>query len=114
MPRTCRRLVVVTVALALAMALVGPPAQALEASSFFDTVSAHFAGWMAGWWSWLPSSKGAESADRSVLSQGSAGVRGRGEAGGSRSGAVRGQVSAPTVGTTCVSGNPDPNGSCPP
>jgi hypothetical protein len=113
MPRTCRRLVVVTVALALAMALVGPPAQALEAPSFFDTVSAHVAGWMAGWWSWLPSSKGAESADRSVLSQGSAGVRGRGAAGGSRSGAVGRGVSGPTVSTTCVSSNTDPNG-CPP
>ena len=113
MPRSYRRLAVLTSVLVLALALFGQPAQASEASGLFDTLSAQVASWMAAWWPWSPTLKGTADTGHSKFSPASGAARVRGIAGGIARGAVRGPLVGPAQTTDCVSGSTDPNG-CPP
>lgn len=63
MPRTRHSHVLITLALAAAMALTaGPPAQAREAAGVFDTLSVQVTSWMAAWWPWSAVAKTAPAA----------------------------------------------------
>ena len=113
MPRSYRRLAVLTSVLVLALALAGRPAQASETSGLIDTLSAQVASWMAAWWPWSPTLKGTADTGHSKLSPASGAGRVRGVAGGIARGAMRGPLVGPAQTTDCVSGSTDPNG-CPP
>jgi hypothetical protein len=113
MPRSYRRLAVITSALVLAMALAGPPAQAREAAGIFDTLSAQVAHWMAAWWPWSPSPQGTVNGGHLTISHASDAVRVRGVVGARPVGAVGRPVLRPVQTTTCIAPSTDPNG-CPP
>jgi hypothetical protein len=113
MPRSYRRLAVLTVVLVLALALVGPPAQAREASGLIDTLNAQVASWMAAWWPWSPSLKATAGSGHSMLPRASEARPVHGVAGGTVRGATRRPVVGPIKSADCVSPNSDPNG-CPP
>lgn len=106
MPRTRHSHVLITLALAAAMALTaGPPAQAREAAGVFDTLSVQVTSWMAAWWPWSVVAKSAPAAAGHTVAPrgGSAvGVQHRVVGGGS------GKV----VVSDCYNPTQDPNG-CP-
>jgi hypothetical protein len=113
MPRSYRRLAVLTAALVLGLALAGRPAQASEASGLIDTLSAQVASWMAAWWPWSPTLKGTADAGHSKLSPASDAGRVRRVAGGTTRGVVGGPAAGLVQTTDCYTPANDPNG-CPP
>jgi hypothetical protein len=100
MPRSHRRVALLSLVLLVLMALAGPAAQAREASSLLDTLSAQFATWTAGWWPW---SVAKASASRPLTTRTAKPVA----IGGSHG------PGAPVRTTDCVYSQTDPNG-CPP
>lgn len=107
MPRTRRSYVLITLALAAAMAFTaGPPAQAREAAGVFDTLSIHLTSWMAAWWPWSAAEKSAPAAAGHVVAP-----RG-GSAVGVQPGVVGSGSGKGVVVNVCIDPTQDPNG-CP-
>jgi hypothetical protein len=113
MPRSYRRLAVITSVLALALVLAGRPAQALEGSGMIDTLSSKVAVWAASWWPWSSLMKGTTTKELSAPARRSYNVRGVGSVGGAHA-VARGPKAPPASSADCYGPNNDPNGGCPP
>jgi hypothetical protein len=113
MPRSNRRLAVLTSVLVVALALAGPPAQAREAGGLIDNLSAQVTSWMAAWWPWSASPKGMTNIGHVKTSHAADALRVRAVVGGRAAGAVERPGGGPAKTAVCINPAADPNG-CPP